>query len=297
MSNNLLVSVFCLTYNHAPYIRKALEGILAQKTEFPYEIVIHDDASTDGTADIIRDYESKYPGVIVPVYQIENQYGRKNVLEKCAFPLIRGKYTALCEGDDYWIADNKLQKQISYMEQHPDCSMTFHGADYEVDGVIVCNDKRAEEERDFPFLDFVVKGGTFCATASLCCRTEYFKVTPPFKPQSMLIGDYPMQIWMALNGRVHYFPEIMSVYNATHPGSYTADWEKNKDCIRKTHFDVMEMLMRIDEYTNHIYREAIQERMARCIKHVYFTGYCSLTEVIDWTCDIPWRVWEEVLQL
>lgn len=297
MSNEPLVSVFCLTYNHAPYIRKALDGIMAQKTDFPIEIVIHDDASTDGTADIIREYESKYPNVIKPVYQTENQYGKENVLEKCAFPLIRGKYTAICEGDDYWISDNKLQKQISYMEQHPDCSMTFHAANYEVDGVIVCNDRRADEECDFPFFDFVLKGGTFCATASICCRTEFFIITPPFKPNSMMIADYPMQIWMALNGTVHYSPEIMSVYNATHPGSYTADWETSRESIGKEFFDVLEMLKQLDKYTHHRYIEKIQGYMAKCIDYLFFNNYCSLVDLAKWMQDVPLERWGKYLQL
>lgn len=206
--------------------------------------------------------------VIVPVYQTQNQYGKENVLEKSAFPLIRGKYTAICEGDDYWISENKLQKQISYMERHPDCSMTFHAADYEVDGVVVCNDRRADEEQDFPFSDFVLKGGTFCATASLCCRTEYFKIVPPFKPKSMIIGDYPMQIWMALNGTVHYFPEIMSVYNATHPGSYTADLETSKKGAVKEILDVLEMLRRVNEYTNYRFTDVICEQMEKGVDYL-----------------------------
>ncbi len=294
MSTEPLVSVFCLTYNHAPYIRKALEGILAQKTDFPYEIIIHDDASTDGTADIIREYESRYPGVIIPVYQTENQYRKANVLEKFAIPLARGKYAAICEGDDYWIADNKLQKQISYMEKHPDCSMTFHAADYEVDGVVICNDRRGNEERDFGFEDFVSGGGVFCATASLCCRTVYFKVPPPFRPKSMSFSDYPLQIWMVLNGTVHYFPEIMSVYNSTHPGSWTAALDKNLNHDKTIHLDALEMLNRLNDYTSCNYAEVIYKQMAHCANHLFLNSTCTLDELIKWIQVIPWRIWEKM---
>jgi len=98
-----LVSICCLTYNHAPYIRDAIEGFLMQKTNFPVEILIHDDASTDGTADIIREYETRYPDIIKPIYQTENQYSKGvKISWEYQFSRARGKYIALCEGDDYW---------------------------------------------------------------------------------------------------------------------------------------------------------------------------------------------------
>ena len=98
-----LVSICCLTYNHAPYIRDAIEGFLMQKTNFPVEILIHDDASTDGTADIIREYETRYPDIIKPIYQTENQYSKGvKISREYQFSRARGKYIALCEGDDYW---------------------------------------------------------------------------------------------------------------------------------------------------------------------------------------------------
>ena len=97
------ISICCLTYNHEPYIEQCLEGFLMQKVDFPIEILIHDDASTDKTAEIIRKYESKYPEIIKPVYQSENQYSKGiSVSRVYQFPRAQGKYIALCEGDDYW---------------------------------------------------------------------------------------------------------------------------------------------------------------------------------------------------
>ena len=119
-----LVSICCLTYNHEHYIEQCLEGFLMQKVDFPVEILIHDDASTDKTVEIIRKYESKYPEIIKPVYQSENQYSKGiSVSRVYQFPRAQGKYIALCEGDDYWTDPFKLQKQVDYLENHPECGL------------------------------------------------------------------------------------------------------------------------------------------------------------------------------
>ena len=124
MEKNPLVSICCVTYNHEPYIRQCLDGFMMQKTDFPFEVIIHDDASTDGTADIIREYEARYPGIIKPIYQKENQYSKGvGISETYVYPRAQGKYIAICEGDDYWIDPYKLQKQVDFLEGHSEYSM------------------------------------------------------------------------------------------------------------------------------------------------------------------------------
>jgi len=121
-----LVSINTLTYNHAPYIRQCLDGIMMQKTTFSFELLIHDDASTDGTADIIREYEARYPNIIKPIYQTENQFSTKGAVyveRDLQLARAKGKYIAMCEGDDYWIDPLKLQKQVDFLESHPDYSI------------------------------------------------------------------------------------------------------------------------------------------------------------------------------
>lgn len=122
-----LVSVCCITYNHEPYIAQTLDGFLLQKTSFPFEVLIHDDASTDRTADIIREYERKFPKIIKPIYQKENQYsqGKREISETWNFPRAKGKYIAMCEGDDYWIDENKLQMQVDFLENNPEYGMCY----------------------------------------------------------------------------------------------------------------------------------------------------------------------------
>jgi len=120
--NTPLVSVLTQTYNHAPFIRQCIEGVMMQKTTFTFEFLIHDDASTDETADIIREYEARYPDVIKPIYQDENQFSKKivSILNGLQFPRVQGKYVAICEGDDYWTDPLKLQKQVVFLEAYPD---------------------------------------------------------------------------------------------------------------------------------------------------------------------------------
>jgi len=129
--NNIepLVSICSITYNHGPYIKECLEGFLMQKTTFPVEILIHDDASTDGTEEIIREYEVKYPHIIKPLYEDENQWAKgKKGSKVFNFPRARGKYIAICEGDDYWTDSLKLQKQVEFLKKNSDCSLCFHAS-------------------------------------------------------------------------------------------------------------------------------------------------------------------------
>lgn len=118
---------FARRISFAEYIKDALEGFVSQKTNFNYEVLIHDDASTDNTADIIREYERKYLELIKPIYQKENQYSKGvNITSTFHLPRLKGRYVALCEGDDYWTDSGKLQRQFDAMEAHPELDICAH---------------------------------------------------------------------------------------------------------------------------------------------------------------------------
>ena len=125
--NEIMVSICCLVYNHEKYLRQCLDGFVKQKTNFKFEALIHDDASTDNSQNIIREYEKKYPEIIKPIYQTENQYSKRaGVTWKIQFPRAKGKYIAMCEGDDFWTDEFKLQKQFDALEQNKDCVFCSH---------------------------------------------------------------------------------------------------------------------------------------------------------------------------
>lgn len=128
-TNTPLVSIRCITYNHEKYIRDALEGFVMQKTNFKFEAIVHDDASTDNTAAIIQEYAEKYPDIIKPIFETENQYSKKDgslrrIMNEAVHP--NAKYIAFCEGDDFWTDPYKLQKQFEIMENNPNCSLCYH---------------------------------------------------------------------------------------------------------------------------------------------------------------------------
>ncbi len=142
------VSICCMTFNHENFIRETLDGFVMQKTDFPFEVIIHDDVSTDKTAEIIREYEEEYPDIIKPIYQTEKRFGKKPILEDLMFPLVRGKYVATCEGDDYWTSPLKLQKQVDFLDANPDFSVCFHP-------VTVIYEDKPTESHIFPTLEYI----------------------------------------------------------------------------------------------------------------------------------------------
>lgn len=128
---SIMVSIQCTAYNHEKFIRETLEGFVMQKTNFRFEAIVHDDASTDGTAEIIREYVEKYPDIIKPIYETENQYSKKDgSLTRIMYEACKGKYIAICEGDDYWIDPYKLQKEVDFLEVHPEFVMCSHNYKY-----------------------------------------------------------------------------------------------------------------------------------------------------------------------
>ena len=121
-NNETMVSILCTAYNHEKYIKQCLDGFIMQKTNFKFEVIVHDDASTDNTANIIREYENKYPDIIKPIYQKENKFSRKiSITSNFTLPKAKGKYIAICEGDDFWKDNTKLQKQVDALENNTEC--------------------------------------------------------------------------------------------------------------------------------------------------------------------------------
>lgn len=210
--DELMVTIRCTAYNHEPYIRQCLEGFVMQKANFRFEAIVHDDASTDGTAGIIREYAEKYPDIIKPIFEVENQYSKHDgSLMRIMNEHTHGKYVAWCEGDDYWTDPFKLQKQVDFLEAHPDCGLV-HGY------VKSYNEKNKSFDdkligSDFKDADQIIIANKVI-TLSACVRVDlyrsYFKKIKP--NPSWKMSDYPLWIYMALNSKVHFLNEVVGVY-------------------------------------------------------------------------------------
>lgn len=211
------VSVWVPTYNYKDFIVRALESILMQEVSFSYEIIIHDDASTDGTTDIVREYEMRYPDIIKCMYRTENQLSKGNLSATwdALFQMCTGKYCAIVEGDDYWTDREKLQRQYDYMEAHPECSLYMHNA-WRVD----------TESGEKALLNTFPQSGYYSQREQVLCglgskfpaTASYFFVMddlrtdfPSFIIESGL-GDYPVRQILANKGQVYYDKRPMSVY-------------------------------------------------------------------------------------
>lgn len=259
---NILVSICCTTFNHENYIADALEGFLIQETNFDFEVLIHDDASTDKTPDIIRNYVDKYSNIIKPIFQIENQYSKHiKINMQYNFSRAKGKYIALCEGDDYWTDPLKLQKQVDYMENHPECSLCFHSAKI----IQVTKEKRRKLLRPYikncisPTEDIIIGGGGFCPTASLLFPKKYIESMPEFY-KSAHVGDYPLQMFLSSKGYAYYIDEIMSVYRMEVPGSWTSRVYFNVNAIDKVNKAIegdITLLEGFNKYSNYKYAKEI----------------------------------------
>lgn len=218
-SSNILVSVICITYNHEDFITDAIEGFLIQKTNFPIEIIIHDDASTDKTAEIIRKYAVENR-IIVPILQNENQnsQGIKN-LPTHILPRAKGKYIAMCEGDDYWTDPLKLQKQVDFLEGNEEYGLVHGDCDfyYQEKGVWEQNANRHlsnilyiknKEEQFYRLVD----GDYKIRTATALFRKTLLENRISNNDVSFLMGDTPMWLDFSQETKFKYFHEVFCVY-------------------------------------------------------------------------------------
>jgi glycosyltransferase involved in cell wall biosynthesis len=264
MQNEIMVSISCITYNHEDYIADAIESFLMQKTNFGFEILIHDDASTDKTPEIIRGYEKRYPNLIKPIYQTENQYSKGLKIDAINIKRARGKYIALCEGDDYWTDPYKLQKQVDYMAKHPECSVCVHAAiiiDAETKKTM-SEVRPSHKDRTFNVEEVIEGGGGLFATNSMIYLAEIGIERPDFYYNAP-VGDYPTMIYLALQGTVYYIDEFMSAYRRGVKGSWSNRIASSIDKIINHSKRTIEMLNEVNKYTNYAYDNTICRKIKK----------------------------------
>lgn len=226
-----MVSVLCTAYNHEKYIAQTLDSFLMQKTDFDFEVLVSDDASTDATADIIRSYAEKYPDIIRPYIMEENIFSQgRNFYTEFFFPNARGKYICLCEGDDYWTDDSKLQRQVDFLEQHPDYSGCAHNTMlHYCDGTFPDRLLLSHEEDKDLSMEVIVSGASRSYhTSSMMGRSSVLTNTQDFYHVAYSYGftDHANNIWLRLNGKIRYINRTMSVYRIN---SNEASWSSGVD--------------------------------------------------------------------
>ena len=293
-----LVSVRCFTYNHAPYIKDALNGFCMQETTFPFVCTIVDDASTDGEQKVIKKYMDEhfdlnddsvvrneetddyyltftqhktnkncYFAVLFLKY---NHYSIKKPKKSYLTEWVEGsKYTAVCEGDDYWIDPKKLQKQIDFMESHPNHSLCIHAyrrEEFKGDDVLSVDIHKYSNNIDIiPDKDVVCNMGLLAATASMVYR-EAAVVEYPEWTNKAPVGDRPLQLVLFARGHISYINEVMSVYRIGVPGSWTnrvlTSHKKNKKLTN----DFRSMMDDFDDWSNRRYHSLVKKAKKKYLR-------------------------------
>lgn len=265
-----MVSICTTTYQHALYIEKALDSFLMQKTTFPFEILVHDDVSTDGTVEILKRYQEKYPDIVKPLFEEENQYSKGvPINETFNFPRAQGKYIALCEGDDCWLTEDKLQKQVDYMEAHPDCTFCFTNG-------IITDVAGQEPDRDFlpyyeaekaafPYADHSYELGdmaglNFVPTASfLFPRAVWERVQEEYSRKMCEHGDLKMRLYFTSEGYGRYLHTFSCLYRQNVSGSAFQVWKKESaEKTARRAASVSEMLDDLNLRTGGRYEAGLQ---------------------------------------
>lgn len=272
-----LVSVICLAYNHEKHIARALDSMVCQQTDFPYEIIVHDDASTDGTADILREYEARYPDKIRAVYEKENQFYNPDldIMQDLLTPLSSGEFIAFCECDDSWEDPLKLQRQADFLRAHPEYTMCVHAAYRHIVGTDEAEDEiypAEPEDRDYGPEEIIRRGAGLFATNSFMIRREAY-ADPPACFNMQDFSDYTMLMYAAILGKVRYLHQPMSRHNEGVKDSWTVRIWKEPALHAAHQYEMIRMLERIDRFYGGRYHAAFagaaEERKADALETEY----------------------------
>lgn len=260
------VSVLCLTYNQSSFVKNMLDSILTQKTNFSFEILIHDDASNDGTVEILKHYQNKYPNIIRVFFEKENQYqkGLRGMVAKILLPEARGEYVALCEGDDFFTNKNKLQLQVDFLDKHQDYALCFHPVkvffeNKEMPDHIFPN---KEEHREFNLKGLLKEN--FIQTNSVLYRK---RKKYDLSSENFLPGDWYLHLYHAQFGKIGFINKNMACYRR-HSGSMWWNSYKNiNDLMLNSGIDHLKFFFEINALyaKNHEYKKIILENFLKIL--------------------------------
>ena len=234
-----LVTTRTITYMHEPFIRACIEGILMQKTTFPVQVVIHDDASIDKTAEIVREYETKYPWLIKGIYQKENQFSKpgRGTMRGDIQAATLGKYVAFCEGDDYWTDPLKLQKQIAFLEENEAYSGCFHDFFTLKDGILSPNEtiKNIPDSIDF---QSYARDSVGIQTLTVVYRNFLTDIATA-KIQNRIKGSKYLFLRLVEHGPLKFFSEPMAVYRIHQDGVWSGATPTGQADLQLTNLTAM----------------------------------------------------------
>lgn len=249
------VSVITLTYNQEKYIRQALDGILNQKTNFKFEVIVSDDCSIDKTAEIIREYAKKHPKMIKPILREKNIGAAENSAQ--TFRIAKGIYIALCEGDDYWTDPEKLQRQVDFLDSHPDYSVCFHPVKIHFENGEEKDSLYPDPARDQEFTRRRLLKENYIQTNSVMYRRQ-----PSYAnlPTNVLPGDWFLHLYHARFGKIGFINRCMAVYRR-HSGGIWWDsyhdqdrfWEINGLYLARFFIAVDKLYKNVEEYKEDTY--------------------------------------------
>ncbi len=284
--NPVMVSIYCVVYNHEAYLRQCLDGFVMQKTNFRFEAIVHDDVSQDGSVEIIKEYAERYPNIIKPIYEHENQWSKGSLnIDMIMQPALIGKYVAFCDGDDFWTDPNKLQAQFDAMEKNPDCSICFNRVQVvESDGITKRN--QIPWEKSYVSQGFVTMktveeeeflGHHWCFhTCSFFIKREIYSKYIDMRKNvlsSFPYGDMSIIMCALTRGNGYFIDKVMGCYRYMSGGwNSTArsvkDKAKSVEMIKK----IAEGYNQFDRYTNFKYHRGITHRNNRAIFFGIYKG-------------------------
>ena len=239
-----------MTYNHARFISKALDSVLMQKTNFPFEILVSEDCSTDGTREIVQAYHQRFPEKISLLLSEKNVH--TNEIVSRGIHAAQGKYIALLDGDDYWLSSDKLQKQANFLDNHLECSMCFHNAQaFNEDNKQEQWNWTSSEQKEFSTLQDLWRGN-FIATCSTMFRNHLIEKIPDWYNSFFPITDWPLYILLAEHGQIGYINETLGAYRLHAGGLYSPYTVKQK--LSKT----LDFYRRINKFLNLKYNNNIK---------------------------------------
>ena len=243
--DKIQVSIRCFAYNHERFIRQCLDGFVMQKTDFRFEAIVHDDASTDNTAAIIREYAEKYPDIIKPIYETENQYSKHDgSLTRIMNAHTRGKYVAMCEGDDYWTDPYKLQKQVDFLESHPDYVMCSHLFDVynERNKQLQKNDESSFTGKSYD-LDTLINGEWYFQPLTVLFRFDAYD-REHFASYGLSMDVILYYELLSRGGKGYCLPDVMAVYRIHDGGVWSL---KSLDKQRAMEFQARLAIYRVEK--------------------------------------------------